>query len=214
MSGEYGKGSKIDDLDTTQPLKRGRAAAPAAVMEPATKPAPKSPGEVGRRGGSGGFVPSETARGSDLVREIVGPQQQTTRRFWIGTLPTCPVAVVTLGGMDFPEYCDPEIKTLGGQLRRAYELGKLVDLTPSKVNAIKEALSRRFIRWSGDGKGSIYCIPTKADIALMTAAGRPVSYPERGDDWLARHVFMVETNHRGDTYPASAYETGIETSAA
>lgn len=216
MSGkQYGGDASVSDLDTTPAGRRGApakvsATAGGAVMEPPAAPEKRGPGDYSRRGGSGGFVPSETAKGTDLVRDIGGPQTQATRTFWLGTLPTCPKAVVHLGGQDFPDFCDPEVKILGGQTRRAYQLGRLARLTQSQVDRIREGMARRFIRWSGDGRGDIYCIPTQDDIKLMEKAQRPVEHPQRGDDWLARHVYMIETDHRGDEYPPSAYETGVK----
>lgn len=210
MSG-FGSDARTEDLgDTTQPGKRGTkaASATATVEAPIHAPPIHHGGPVGvaqKRGPVGAFETTAGAKGSDLLPEFGKRVEQRTRRFWIGTLPSCPKAVVHLGGQDFPDYCDPEVEIGGGQRRRAYQLGVLRDLTDAQIERIREAMKRRFVR--GD---AIYCIPTASDVALLKQAGRPVEYPESGDDALARHVYMVETGVRGDTYPPSVYETGVK----
>lgn len=212
--GKFGAGARVEDMPgMTEPGRRGKQAETVKVLD-APKSARATPpvvtqgapaGIFERRGPVGAFKESETAGGGDLVPEFGKQVEQKTRRFWIGTLPTCPKAVVHLAGQDFPDYCDPEIEIGGGQKRRAYQLGVLRDLTDAKVEAIREAMKRRFVRGS-----DIYCLPTAADVELMKAAKRAIEYPQQGDDALARHVFMIETNVRGDSYPPSAYETGVK----
>lgn len=205
---KFGAGAKTDDLPgMTVAAPRGQTKA-ATVQAPVVAP-PKvhhgtPAGAFEKRGPAGSFQHVPGALGADLIPEFGARVEQRTRRFWIGTLPTCPRAVVHIAGQDFPDYCDPEIEIGGGQKRRAYQLGVLRDLTDAKITAIQEGLRRRFVRGS-----DIYCLPTAADIAVMKAAGRPVEWPQQGDDALARHVYMVETSVRGDTYPPSVYETGI-----
>lgn len=207
MSDKFGAGAKTDDLPgMTVPGQRGQRGGAAVATPPVPKEVQQGipGGAFSRRGPAGEFESSPAARGGDLIPEFGKRVEQKTRRFWIGTLPTCPKAVVHIAGQDFPDYCDPEIEIGGGQKRRAYQLGVLRDLTDAKVEAIREGLKRRFVRGS-----DIYCLPTAADIEAMRAQRRPVEFPQQGDDALARHVYMIETNVRGDVYPPSVYETGI-----
>lgn len=209
MSEKFGAGAKTEDMPgMTAPGARGgrggaTVAAPVVPVPAAVKQGTPA-GAFDRRGPAGAFEALPGALGSDLVPDFGKRVEQKTRRFWIGTLPSCPKAVVHIGGQDFPDYCDPEIEIGGGQRRRAYQLGVLRDLTDAKVVAIQEGIRRRFVRGS-----DIYCLPTVADIATMKAAGRPVEWPQPGDDALARHIYMIETDVRGDTYPPSVYETGL-----
>lgn len=204
---KFGAGAQTEDMPgmTAAGSRGARVAAPPVLPAPSTVRQGVPAGSFDRRGPAGAFEAMPGAQGSDLVPEFGKRVEQKTRRFWIGTLPTCPKAVVHIGGQDFPDYCDPEIEIGGGQKRRAYQLGVLRDLTEAKIASIREGVKRRFVRGS-----DIYCVPTASDVAAMKAAGRPVEFPQAGDDALARHVYMIETNVRGDNYPPSLYETGVK----
>lgn len=130
---------------------------------------------------------------------------EETKPYWVGTLPGCPRLNVSAGGISFPRYTDPPTGTDPDsmQTQRAWSKGDLVYLTEGQVNAIRESIKNKVVRFVGNrGQGFIY------------ALGNPSFQREHSDQPLAMFLYMLPADDkaimqrnmpRGE-YPKSMYE--------
>ena len=161
-------------------------------------------------------------------------------RYWVGVYPTCPVELIHLAGIAFPKVSENLIDDpMRGPVRqRQGVIGSIVFLDERRIRLMLERLPRTVVRFTEDDKGAkdepgtgmnmgdvhqrprrghIITIPRAEDIRLAKARGKPTHeyVPRQGDEPAAKYMFAVlctdqERGNRGDTYPPSLAETGLE----
>lgn len=134
------------------------------------------------------------------------PGVEKGERYWVGTLPGAPVQNIDLFGISFPLFSET-VAVVAGETSRIRQNGSVLDLTPSQVEGIKEALKRKIVRWR-DAKrrrGFLVTIPTPADAEKMAARGRLSTFTARKDDEpVGMHVYMVRGGRTSDSdFPPS-----------
>jgi len=196
--------------------------APAAI---ATAPAPRSATRIS---------------GADLVPDLNKHRGSVERGYfyWVGVTPSCPVEGVDCAGINFPKVNERLIAGRNGEQQRVPVIGALVRLSERKIRLLRERLPRVVVRFTRDDqgvkeepgtgqnlgdlhirprKGFLITIPTEADLKQREqrgiAARRYVQGPN--DEPAARYMFArlcrnQEIGERGDTYPDTLANTGLD----
>lgn len=179
--------------------------------------------------------------GSDLTFDVKAAAVDvgTLRRFryWVGLLPSCPVDVLDMGGINFPKrterlYPDP---MMTGETKRAPVIGAVTWLTEENIVLLRARLPRTVIRHLSDGgqyeepgtgintgdparrprRGQVIRVPSSAEIATAREQGRAVNryVPEADRDVpAARYMFCVrldEGSPSADSPPPPLEQTGL-----
>jgi hypothetical protein len=155
-------------------------------------------------------------------------------RYWCGALKTCPREVAYVGGIDFPKITEKVTPNPADPSRtmRIPRAGTIQLLSLEQVERIRDKLPRMVARSyrpkrdvtsaSHEGResqrsGKIITIKTEEELAELRAnkLPTPTYTPEKGDEPLAAHLFMVlcedqENGQPGTAYPEPLSVTGIE----
>lgn len=184
--------------------------------------------------------PTRRVAGPDLVPSVERNRAAMLRefRYWVGTLPSCPREHVDLAGINFPkvnELLVPD-RMHAEKKARVPVIGAIVHLSASKLEDIRERLTRTVVRFTdhavheepGTGenrgdpyqrprRGHIITIPRAEDIAAAKRDGRaiPRYVPQNGDVPVARYLFMQlcadqQNGMHGSVYPDPLEVTGLE----
>lgn len=71
---------------------------------------------------------------------------QPTRRYWIGTIPGCPVQNIHVAGFEFPWFRGTPSFDSHGNPEGPLQLGAEIDLTEKQVGYIVESVRRKVLR--------------------------------------------------------------------
>ncbi len=130
---------------------------------------------------------------------------QKTERYWVGTMPDCPIQNVTAGGVAFPYFAGEHLNAAGDLLADKHlTKGAYVDLTEEMVTTVLEAVRLRVVRFTVGGDfgdkfedGEVENAKPKtkgrAHMVMLDSPRNREGYtyrPQRGDVPLARMVYM------------------------
>lgn len=128
---------------------------------------------------------------------------QKTERYWVGSMPGCPIQNPTAGGVVFPYFTGEHINAAGDLLDdKQLSKGTYVDLTEEMVNTVKEGVRLRVVRFDHGEPGDRYedgevenAAPkgARAHIVMLDGPKNRKGYryaPDRKDVPLARYVYM------------------------
>lgn len=116
--------------------------------------------------------------------------EPVTTLYHVGTQKGCPFHNVTVGGICFPEFTE-EVKHNAAtqQTDRSRKVGDILPLTDAEATRVKDAISKRVIRWAGaegrDEKGDP--IIRRGFIRLVSDS-RFRKMP--GDEPLGKYLYM------------------------
>lgn len=116
-------------------------------------------------------------------------------RYWMGTVPGCPIQNVTAGGQVFPLFSGTPVFGADGKPDRPLTLGTYNDLTASQVEAVCAGIKMRVLRWIGADK--------KRGVILLRDSKTYRAEP--GDEPLAKWVYMT-TDERRESLPPPMLE--------
>ncbi len=117
--------------------------------------------------------------------------EEPRKTFWVGTLPDCPKWNLDLGGISFPRMTE---KVTGPNATdRQPEAGTKIELTPTQVKRVKDAIRSRVFRMRANGTG---------DLIITNDPRRPYTKSPH-DRPCAEFVYMqaVEAAPREFAYP-------------
>lgn len=83
------------------------------------------------------------------VEPLVPTKDQVRHPFWIGVFPDCPIQNVYAGGQCFPFYTGTAVFDVDGKPDRPLSYGDEVELTDPQVEAVKQGVANRVLRWIG-----------------------------------------------------------------
>jgi len=118
-------------------------------------------------------------------------------RYWMGTLPECPVQNVTSGGQSFPRFSGTPSFDDAGSPDRNLEFGTYLELTAEQVERVKHSVAMRVVRTVG-GDGS-------RKRGIICQIDSPHYRRQAEDVPLARLVYMT-TASRSDVLPPPMLE--------
>lgn len=130
--------------------------------------------------------PPPTAEGvSSLAQELglgefgATQKQEPRLAYRVGVLPTCPLEVVTVGGVAFPRYTE-RVSGSGADTVRAPQAGAVAFLTATQRSDVIAAIKKRFVRRSG----------ARSEVLMEGAPTFGPAKRQQGDEPLAMHVYM------------------------
>lgn len=211
--------------------------AATAAASPAPMPTPKPKAKKAKRPAN----KRAHTPGRDLVPDLSKHRAsvESTRFYWVGVTPDCPVRFVDLAGINFPAHNENLIPdpSRPGRKKRQPVVGAIVPMNAEKIDQIRERLARTVIRFTDDKgqkeepgtgqnlgdlarrprRGYLITIPREEDVAAREKAGRPTRryMQQPGDQPAARYMFAKlctnqTTGNRGDEYPDVLEQTGLD----
>lgn len=144
-------------------------------------------------------APASAPKKSDAIKVKVEPLKGSAatprKRYWMGTLPSCPLQNVTAGGQVFQRFTGNPIFDANGEPDTVPPPGCYNMLTEEQVKLVCAGVALRVVRKVGhDGKRGII-------LMRDTASYRP----EPGDEPLAKYVYM-SSGERSETLPPPMLE--------
>lgn len=119
--------------------------------------------------------------------EAVAVVDVKTKRYWVGTLESCPIEQLTLAGVSFPRRTVirkklRDLDQIVGQLD-----GAMVELTDERADKVRAEIERSVVRWHG--KPSEFCkYGVKGDVLDTTAKVEVLD--AKGDHGKWRHLYQ------------------------
>jgi hypothetical protein len=181
--------------------------------------------------------------GADLLADLdsqPGLGVTTEYAFWMGVVPSCPVAQINAGGLNFPKMNERLIDSPNrtGEKLRVPEIGGLnKHVNIQHIERLKELIPRLVLRFKDDPveaeepgsgenighvhqrprRGYVVTIPTEEEIAKAKEAGAnlPRYVRQPLDEPAAKYMFLKlcadqEMPQREAIYPPTLDVTGIE----
>lgn len=152
---------------------------------------------------AGTVAPSAVKVKSGLPEVQAGDKRA---RYYVGTLPSCPVQNVTVGGISFPRFRGNPTFDDRGRPDRELDFGIFIDLAEAEVSFVQKAVSTRVLRLLGKepepGKDDPERTPSRRRAAIYPIDGKNYHHRE-GDQPLGRFLYM----HRVDAMTAEQMQS-------
>jgi hypothetical protein len=133
------------------------------------------------------------------IEPVVVPDREV-KRYHCGALETLPFYSVTVGGYSFPRVT--ELVTVDEQTRetlRAPRPGAFYELSELEVARIKDAISRKVVRWANKERHKGYILNVKESDGSANKRYRKIE----NDEPLGKHLYMKEVPAELDIKPGS-----------
>lgn len=160
--------------------------------------------------------------------------------YWVGVLPTCPVASIDCAGINFPKLNHRLVKDPGrpNHKRPVPVIGSLVRMTPARLKRLQERVKQTVIRFTDppaenetplqapqtldevftvNRRGRLVTIPTEAERKEAAKMKRTLPTYNQGkwDEPAAAYMFAVlctdqVNGERRDYYPEPLLTAGLE----
>ena len=123
--------------------------------------------------------PSVSAIKIDPVKvQIENLEVEEESPYLIGITDEAPFHVIYAGGMDFPRNEESVVVKDDGTTERTPQRGKVIQLSERRLEALKDAIVRRYVRSRGSS-------------AIIHDTEEPRFSPRAGDVPLATYIYMI-----------------------